>query len=290
MINSNPYLRTAVQELQSGQVAKAKNLIAGVLNQNPSNPDAWFLLGTALEEPRETAYCFRQALSIRPDHAETLQGIEQIKKNLDLEPLQVMEVGTDSVSLNQTCPYCQARFKITEQVVVCPNCKRAHHYVCWMENGNACAGRLCTGFSLEEVILNPLPVQQPKTEKKEIILTKENIPQVEVASRKAKEEIFTKKMLLMALLAEEGALAPDQTSNLPPVDDLLDQLQRDRTSQNQQSANIKKTEIPTSALNVRSDVTKQATLQSKFCIHCGKAYPRFESKYCIYCGKPREQS
>src|SRR5512138_2115762 len=271
---THPYLRTAAQEIQNKEFDKAKNLLTSILNNNPYNPDAWYLLGVAFGEPHKTAYCLRRALSIQPNHTEAQEGVAQLERDLNIKPLQVMRTDPNSGAIGGTCPYCHNHFASSEEVVVCPVCSGVHHYACWADNGYACATRMCQGFSLREVALEPLPAQPPQAEQQVIVIREEDIPDVNVVTRKGQEEPFLRKLLVIKLMAEEGLLAPEQAAGLPDIDELLDQFQRDRKAH---PDTIRQGEAAAGVISQASNLMRSPA--AKFCIQCGKAYPREASQY-----------
>lgn len=281
---SDPYLRTASQAIKNGETEKASTLLMSMLANNPRNAEAWFLFSTIITEPPRIAACLRNVLHLQPDHEGAIQMMEQLRESFSIEPLQVMRVGYHSIAFGHTCPYCRDEFKALDEIIVCPRCHRSQHYDCWQENGHTCAVSLCDGFSLQEIADKPLPIQAEKTAEEVIILRKEDVSGTDVVTRKQKESRFVRKMLLMALAAEEGAIPPEEGDQLPSGDELLDQIQRDRSS-DQQTTQIAQA-IQTPPLSPEATL-QTATSLPKYCLHCGQAYPRPNSKFCISCGQFR---
>lgn len=275
---SDPYLRTASQTIQNGEPGKAHMLLVSILANDPKNAEAWFLLSATVTEPPRIATCLRNVLHLQPDHEGAVQMMAQLKDSLHVEPLRVLRVGYHSIAVGQICPYCRDKFKVLDEIIVCPRCHRSHHYDCWQENGHTCAVSLCDGFSLEEMADEPLPMQAEKTAEEIIVLHKEDISNTDVVTRKQKEDRFLRKMLMMALAAEEGALPPEEGAQLPSVDELLDQIQRDRTLDQQ----VKATQT------AQTPSPPATGSPPKYCVHCGQTYPRPESKFCMCCGQPRQ--
>lgn len=288
MDNSNPYLRTAHQNIQNREFDKAKQLLISILNNEPQNSDAWYLLGVALQEPKETAYCLRQAISFQPDHPEAVEGLDHLERNFNLIPLQVMILDAGSAAIGNSCPFCKQIFCEGEKVVSCPQCRGSQHYSCWVDNGFTCARRLCSGFSVKENNFEPLPIQPQKPAGRMIVIRKENMTKVKKVTRVEKEEPFLRKILIMKLLAEDGQIPPEQAASLADVEleDLLKQYQRDRSKSDESddalSNNFDKIPEP-SAISMAPIPRLE-----KFCVHCGKSYLQDVSRFCAYCGKPRQ--
>lgn len=284
MNNVNPFLRAAAQQIQIQQFDQARNILTGVLNQNPNDPDAWYLMATTMDAPKEIAYCLRQALKIQPDHADACNGIAHLEEDVNLIPLQVMVTDRESAAIGGHCPFCGSGFAVTEKVVVCPVCSATYHQVCWADNGFGCAIRLCGGFSLREIVSDPIPVQPPRPESKMVVVQKEDIPQVNVETRQKQEEPFLRKILLLKLLQEDGVLSRDQLAGLSDVnvDQLLEQYLRDRDPDTE-----KHRETSTNSISMNEKAEPMDPSALRFCVYCGNVYPREISKYCSFCGKPR---
>jgi hypothetical protein len=261
-------------------------LLSSILGHDPRNADAWYLLGAAVQEPRETAYCLRQAAQFQPDHPDALEGLAHLERNFNLAPLQVMMLDASSAAVGRTCPFCQQIFCAGDRVVSCPDCRGSQHYQCWLDNGYACARRMCSGFSLREITAEPLPVQPQEPAGRMIVIRKENMSGVKKATKVEQEEPFLRRLLIMKLLAVEGQLSPEAAANLPDVDLdlLLEQYRQDRRKAEgavDEAPDVPVVEPPVAAVDVALPVI------SKFCVHCGKAYLRDGSRFCAYCGKPR---
>lgn len=288
------FLKNAIREIQSGEREKAKSLLLGILRDLPACAEAWFWLSAVVDEPREIAFCLRKTLSVQPDHIQAAQKLEIFSKDYELSPLPVMVLIANSSAIGLNCPFCQKQFVVGDRVVECPRCKRSHHYDCWLENEHGCAGNLCDGFSVSEAVTIPLPVQSPKSNEKVILIRKEDIGPANIVTRKRKETQFLRQMLIMALAAQEGAVPKEQIAGLPPVEQLLEQYLSEQESQDTgatvftygPSVGIQSIQ-PLESMGLQSAESKAETL-SKFCLFCGKAYPRLESRYCVECGKPRK--
>ena len=271
--NYSPYLLAAKQALERKEPEQAKQILVPFVEQNPQNAEAWFLLSGAFDDPRTIVACLRNTLAIEPTHSGATAMLAQIEKQHALAPLTVMRVTIASAAMGHKCPFCLGDFKAAEEVVVCPKDQTSHHYECWVENGHACAATLCDGFSVNELYQPPLSPQPLQQNAEMIVIQKEDISQAGYATRKDQEERFQRQMLMLALMKEEGALPPG--GDVPSVDDLLDQIQRDRSATAQ------------SRPGHASVGTPARTSSAKYCANCGQPYPRAESKFCAKCGQPR---
>jgi hypothetical protein len=307
---SHPYLQTASQAIQNGELDKAQNILIAILDQDPYQIEAWFLLSAAVEDPRGVAACLRNTLTLDPSHAGAIKMMAQLEQQTGLEPLVVMQVGVGSAALGQTCPYCSSPFKALERVVACPKCQVSHHHECWQENDYTCAAVLCDGFSLRDLVQQPLPLQPPETALETIVIRKEDLPNVTTISRKQQEERFQRRLLMLALMAEEGELPADALTGLPSIDELLDQIQRDRGTQPQATpsapASPAKTAPPPSpptASSYQSSGVVTGVIRiwpeqgpadavlgagpAPVCRKCSYSFQNNQAKFCPKCGAER---
>lgn len=71
-------LRQAAALLRSGQIDKARPLLAAFVQKNPQSDTAWFLLGQTIHDPKQQADCLRQALRANPENTLARQALERI--------------------------------------------------------------------------------------------------------------------------------------------------------------------------------------------------------------------
>jgi hypothetical protein len=231
----------------------------------------------------------------------------------------VMRVGMGSAANGQACPYCSTPFRALEEVVSCPKCQTSHHYACWVENGCMCAATLCDGFSLREVVQQPLPLQPPQPAPEEIVIRKEDVADEGSVTRKQQEQRFQRRLLLVALMAEEDQLPPEAADGLPSVDEILDQIQHDRTTDATPTArdlsSSQETALPSrqETLLPPSPATPPAYQSSGIvtgiipiwpeqaqpeaapagepvdcCGNCGYSFQKSKGRFCPKCGTERE--
>jgi hypothetical protein len=66
----------------------------------------------------------------------------------------VMNLAANSVHIGGSCPneegreWGRHRFRVGDEVVICPSCGLAHHLGCWNDNGDRCWSRNC-GYEME---------------------------------------------------------------------------------------------------------------------------------------------
>lgn len=61
-------LQTAYQLIKGGRKKPAFSLLVALIKANPNLPDAWYLMGFAVDDPQKRLYAFRQVLRINPTH------------------------------------------------------------------------------------------------------------------------------------------------------------------------------------------------------------------------------
>ena len=300
-----PLLDEALEAIQQGQTDKAQRILVDLLEENSQDAETWFLLSATVDNHRTTAHCLRNALAIDPEHDGARQMMAKLAQQVGIGALTVMRVGANSAAMGKHCPYCSGPFRVREEVVFCPACNVSHHFECWAENNHACAGTLCEGFSLEEIYSSLLPMQPPAAVPQPIVIRKEDIPERGKVSRKEQEQSFQRRLLLMALLAEEGELTPGLAGALPSVDEILDQVQRDRVVQGSTVGQADRGRSSTSAAPpgphpddtpriitgsmpiwpqqiARSDDSDRPYVAS--CRNCGRIFEHRKPNFCSQCG------
>ena len=62
-------VQMAIAEAKLGNKKKAKQILAGVVRQEPGNARAWYLLSQVVEQPAKAVDCLKRVLAIDPDNA-----------------------------------------------------------------------------------------------------------------------------------------------------------------------------------------------------------------------------
>jgi tetratricopeptide (TPR) repeat protein len=66
----------------SGDIRRAADLYASIVERVPEDADAWFRLGNArfrLQQPDEAVVAYQRAIGIRPDHARALYNLGVVR-------------------------------------------------------------------------------------------------------------------------------------------------------------------------------------------------------------------
>ncbi|MFC1936568.1 tetratricopeptide repeat protein, partial [Chloroflexota bacterium] len=77
MTNIQHILTNAIKLLKAGKPQQAIPLIKQVLEADPRNEHGWFLMGMALQNPKQKEYAFNKVLEINPQNQ---RAIGQLKK------------------------------------------------------------------------------------------------------------------------------------------------------------------------------------------------------------------
>ena len=69
-------MQTAMAEAKLGNKKKAKEILAGVVRQEPGNARAWYLLSQVVEQPVQAEDCLKRVLAIEPDNQQARERLE----------------------------------------------------------------------------------------------------------------------------------------------------------------------------------------------------------------------
>lgn len=279
-----PYLQAAKRDIQVGERDRARNTLASIATKDETCAEAWYLLASIEENDGYIVQFARKALFFKNDYPEAQKLLTDLQQRLCLQPIQVMVIPAGSTSAGKTCPYCLDQFQTQEQVIVCPKCRRIHHYYCWKENGCTCAGKFCDGFSIAELDAGPLLDLPDQIEDRLIIIRKEDIIPGAAAERQKREALFLLQLLISSFSAEQGLISQQSVFGLPSIDELIDLIKHSREAMRRSSQTASTSRAIRSG---QTEVTAQATTISKFCLKCGMQFPRVESRFCSNCGTPR---
>ncbi|GAB4500700.1 MAG: hypothetical protein Fur0035_02400 [Anaerolineales bacterium] len=67
--------RTAMDAVEQGKLAEARELLTGLIKTNQARPEYWVWLSAAMETPKERLYCLQTALRLDPNNAEARRGL-----------------------------------------------------------------------------------------------------------------------------------------------------------------------------------------------------------------------
>jgi hypothetical protein len=268
----HPYLEAAKRDISAFELERAHNTLVSIVSKEETCAEAWYLLASIEVHAANIVQFLRKALLYQKDYPEAEKLLSDLQQKHHIKPLQVMMIQTGSTAVGKTCPFCFAHFRLSDKVIVCPKCKRTHHYHCWEENGCACAGKFCDGFSVSELKDEPLPSLPDQSEVRLIIIREEDIVPGAAGERQKREALFLLKMLISNVSAEQGLISQQSVVGLPSIDELIDLIKQSRDSLRQSG---------------HHSSPGQVVKLPKFCLNCGKQFPRAESRFCPYCGVPR---
>ena len=77
---SKEALRSAFENLKAGEKALARIELRALLDKEPDNADAWWLMAHALTEPDEIRQALQQDLRLRPDHRAAQEKLDALNR------------------------------------------------------------------------------------------------------------------------------------------------------------------------------------------------------------------
>jgi len=102
MSDHDAMLQTAIQAIERGETARARETLTRLLRIAPNNPEYWVWMSAATDSPKERRYCLQKALAANPDYEPARRGLILMGK---MPSEQVTPVRTPE-------PYAwEARFK-----------------------------------------------------------------------------------------------------------------------------------------------------------------------------------
>ena len=85
------WTRNAIQEINSGEVADARQMLAAALRLDPDYETAWIWFGSIATDDAERRYCYERALAIDPDSVVATQ-LAQIKSTESRPPVELHDL------------------------------------------------------------------------------------------------------------------------------------------------------------------------------------------------------
>ncbi len=119
----NTQLQQAILAVQTGNLQRARQILATLLRQNPENARAWLWLGKAMDNPRKRAECFRRVLRIEPENDEARAGLVALRSGPEM-PASAEEAPTRIQAYPLRCPQCggEVRYQVSAQALRCAHC------------------------------------------------------------------------------------------------------------------------------------------------------------------------
>ena len=71
-------LQQAIEAAISGDNTAARKILGQVVQQDPGNARAWYLLSQVVDKPDEAIYCLQQVLRIQPDNLRVRTNLKKI--------------------------------------------------------------------------------------------------------------------------------------------------------------------------------------------------------------------
>ena len=73
-------LQEAIEAIETGQGARARDLLTRVLRKEPARADCWLYMSAVVETAKERTFCLENALKYDPDNETALQGLVMLGK------------------------------------------------------------------------------------------------------------------------------------------------------------------------------------------------------------------
>ena len=90
MVSEEGLYRQALEAIQQGKRARARELLTRLLRGNKDNPDYWLWLSAVVESDKERLYCLQTALRLDPESAAARRGLQLLghtSMDEDIEPV-----------------------------------------------------------------------------------------------------------------------------------------------------------------------------------------------------------
>src|ERR1051325_6541747 len=75
MADSDAVFQEAVEALRTGNKARARELLTGLLKTDQNNATYWVWMSATVDSPKERIYCLQTALKLDPDNATAKRGL-----------------------------------------------------------------------------------------------------------------------------------------------------------------------------------------------------------------------
>jgi hypothetical protein len=79
-IDNSNQLNNAREAISKGDKKTAKQILAGILNQDKLNADAWLLLADVLDDPQHRIECLKRVLQINPNNVSAKKRLDDLIK------------------------------------------------------------------------------------------------------------------------------------------------------------------------------------------------------------------
>ena len=102
MADTTKRLQQAIAAARAGDIGEAKSLAEELVEEDPNNPHALFLLGMLSEDQSEQLDYMEKVLAIDPDHKAANKRMDQLAANLDLDEAPAKEAEPDVEAATET--------------------------------------------------------------------------------------------------------------------------------------------------------------------------------------------
>lgn len=131
-----------------GRRTEAQRFLEAALARDEKNVMAWWWLAQVRDEPQVRRKCLEKARSIAAASDQGRTIYQSLLRESGASTLPLYKLAKDSKSLGDMCPICTLTLEVSDIVVICPDCSRAHHLDCWEDNVHHCGNFACDGIGL----------------------------------------------------------------------------------------------------------------------------------------------
>jgi len=86
IINEGKYIQSAVELAKKGDRQGATRILSQVLQQNPKNARAWYLLSQVVDDPKKKISCLVKVLEIDPGNTQAIDRLNKLKQPAEPMP------------------------------------------------------------------------------------------------------------------------------------------------------------------------------------------------------------
>jgi tetratricopeptide (TPR) repeat protein len=74
----------AIHAAKQGDTETARNILAGIVREEPQDPHAWYLLSQVIGDHEKAIFCLEQVIKIDPNNTKAKKRLEMIKSSFEL--------------------------------------------------------------------------------------------------------------------------------------------------------------------------------------------------------------
>jgi thioredoxin-like negative regulator of GroEL len=90
-MDTSQLIQQAIELGNAGEKSEARRILAQVVQQEPKNARAWYLLSQLVVKQDQVVYCLSKVIEIEPDNQKAFERLQQITKETSPQAQQVQE-------------------------------------------------------------------------------------------------------------------------------------------------------------------------------------------------------